>query len=417
MGVTTARILQSHGLNANISALQAREFGVTDDTEQPVIGTVLGGPKYIPTAGFVTINTAAPAAVQLMRRDLVTIACDTVAAGASITLDIRAGAQVAGYRCMVFCAGPDDRQVICTYATGAVEYIPGGMAQEFVWTGTAWNKTRMSWADRYVLGDQLALPFVTAASCKAPLIDRSIVQYLDEANWPLYVQALRAVKSAIGSQVDFTGTASAGTGSFTVTLDNTTPCNQMLTAIQSEAVTSAYQAGGEIANFLGGTLYGTLASGQLATINGIDYQITANNLATRQLALSGNSPGAGAVTVNFHPYRYLGSNTKAILPAIGGLYTVAIGDAAREKVNGKRAMDRGQGHWHEVIDETGSKASRVTVAGGSGMTVLAPNGVNYPIVAKSLISDNTNGTPRTGKTTEPRNNPLYVYDWGGVYKP
>jgi hypothetical protein len=416
MGVTTARILQSHGLNANISALQARELGVTDDTEQPVIGTTLGGPKYIPTAGFVTINTAAPAALQLMRRDLVTIACDTVAAGASITLDIRAGAQVAGYRCMVFCAGPDDRQVICTYATGAVEYIPGGMAQEFVWTGTAWNKTRMSWADRYVLGDQLALPFVTAASCKAPLIDRSVVQYLDEANWPLYVQALRAVKSAIGSQVDFTGTASAGTGSFTVTLDNTTPCNQMLTAIQSEAVTSAYQAGGEIANFLGGTLYGTLASGQLATINGVDYQITANNLATRVLTLAGNSPGAGAVTVNFYPYRYLGSNTKAILPAIGGLYTVAIGDAAREKVNGKRAMDRGLGHFHIPLSPITTTFSGLTSGTGAAFTAGA---FNHGEVATtgSPTSDGTNGTPRTGKNTEPRNNPLNIYDWGGVYKP
>ena len=413
MPTTTARILQSHGLNANIAALQSRELGVTDDTEQPVIGTTLGGAKYIPTEAYIKIDTASPSAAQIMRRALVSIFCDTAAAGASIALDIRAGAQVPGYRCMVFCGGPNDRQVICTYATGAVEYIPSGMAQEYIWTGTAWNKTRMTWAERYVLGDQLALPYAQATNCKNPLIDRSVVQYLDEANWPLYVQTLRAVKSAIGSQVDFNGTASAGTGTFTVTLDNTTPNNQMLTAIQSEAVVSAYQAGGEIANFLGGTLYGTLASGQLATINGVDYQITANNLATRQLTLSGNSPGAGAVTVNFYPYRYLGSNTKAILPAIGGQYTVAIGDAAKEKVIGKRCMDRGQGHFHQsyFANAAGTTHGQYIPPSDAALFNAGDSTTRQP------VADGLNGTPRTGKTTEPRSNPLNVYDWGGAYKP
>lgn len=417
MATTVARILQSHGLNANISSLQARELGLTDDTERPVIGSTAGGAKWIGTEDFISINTASPSAVPLLRRSYVSIFCDAASAGASIALDIRAGAQVVGYRCMVFCTGPDNRQVVCVYATGAVEYIPGGMAQEFVWTGTAWNKTRMSWSERYEIGDQVPLAYKPTLSCRAPYVDRSTAQTLDAANWPGYVPILRGIKSAIGTQADFTGTASSGTGSFTVTLDNTTPNNLMISAIQAEAISSAYQSGGEIANFGGGSLFGTGASGQLMTLSGIDYQITALNAVSRQFTMSGNSPGAGAVTANFFPYRYLGSTTKAILPGIGGFVSVPIGDAGYETVQGKRILWRTQGHWHVGfcaglnIAAVGAGGGNPRGNGGSNNTLSDSDSIRSP------ISDGFNGVVQSGKNTRPLENPLNYFDWGGVYIP
>jgi len=48
---------------------------------------------------------------------------------------------------------------------------------------------------------------------------------------------------------------------------------------------------------------------------------------------------------------------------------------------------------------------------------MSANYNGFQNMAEGVVADPVNGTPRIGKNTEPRNNPLNVYDWGGVYKP
>lgn len=139
MAIETARILQSHGLSANREALAARELGVTDDTERPVVGTSVGGSKYIGTEDVISIVTAAPAAINIMRTSFTRIMCDSSAAGSDISLDIRAGAQVLGYICIVSCTGPGTRKTVVTYATGATAEILDNEFRFFIWDGTAWK--------------------------------------------------------------------------------------------------------------------------------------------------------------------------------------------------------------------------------------------------------------------------------------
>ena len=63
MATVTARILQSQGLEAAVGSLATREVGLTSDTERPVIGTTVGGPKFIGTEGLTLITTVAPSAL------------------------------------------------------------------------------------------------------------------------------------------------------------------------------------------------------------------------------------------------------------------------------------------------------------------------------------------------------------------
>jgi len=139
MPTTTARILQSHGLNANKSAILAREIGLTDDTEQPVIGSTVGGAKYLGTEEFLQVVTAVPAAIPILRRSQTIIECNTATAGADIALDIRNGAQVAGYTVKVCSVGSASKAVNVQYATGVIFVVPFMGTKEFVWSGTAWE--------------------------------------------------------------------------------------------------------------------------------------------------------------------------------------------------------------------------------------------------------------------------------------
>ena len=141
MSVITARILQSTGLSANIASMAAREFGLTSDTERPVIGTTVAGTKYVGTEQYTLINTVAPAALAIQRRSMSVILCDTATAGASIALDVQAGAQAAGYQALILVDGPGTRDCAVTYGSGLTETVLDGSFIVLVWQGTKWIKT------------------------------------------------------------------------------------------------------------------------------------------------------------------------------------------------------------------------------------------------------------------------------------
>ena len=213
MATVTARILQSQGLEAAVGSLATREVGLTSDTERPVVGTTVGGPKFIGTEGLTLITTVAPSALTTLRRSRSIIYIDTATAGGDVALDIQAGAQSAGYKAEVVCVGPAGRKAVVTYGSGQVIAVPVNTSQEFEWSGAAWNlpipsdaliEKKVRERGKYI-GELFALEELKAPSGWNPatpetyfpalcLTDFLTYKDLNVANWPDHVPYLRTLK-------------------------------------------------------------------------------------------------------------------------------------------------------------------------------------------------------------------------------
>lgn len=404
MPVITARIIQSTGLDVNKSAILSRELGVTSDTERPVIGTTVAGAKYIRTEEYIGITTAAPAALPILRRSITTILCDTTTAGASIALNIQAGAQIAGARVRICTQGPGNRQAVVTYGGGLIEYIPQGMSQEFVWTGSAWIKTMLSNADRYLFGSFVPSGVKQTPSCNNPVLDRSINQDISETNYPVAVQIFRAEKVNILGVENFNVTVTGSNVVFTDAAVKT----QFISMVISDAVVSKWKNDGQPAT-LPAADYALAGTQQCITIAGVDYLITGATLGTWTIAVSGTPP-AGAQVASMYPYRIVGSTTTARLLSLSGFVGVVAGEADGKVINGKRILDTGQGHMHklDIYTVAGAGPALAIVPGGG-----APSAQNYITIP---LTDGVSGVPRTDKNTSPRTIGQFCYQWLGVYK-
>jgi hypothetical protein len=80
-------------------------------------------------------------------------------------------------------------------------------------------------------------------------------------------------------------------------------------------------------------------------------------------------------------------------------------------------MDRLQGHFFNKFFIDGVENSNaINVQAGAGAVGLSL-GTDNRFSARQIATDTTNGTPRTGKTTDPRTAGQYAYTWGGQYIP
>lgn len=395
MAIVTERILQSSGLSSSIASLAPLELGVTTDTERPAIGTTVAGPKYIGTEQYISVVTPSPAALPLLRRSNVSCFVDTNAAGAHVNLDITAGAQIAGYSIKVFVSGPDTRYAIVTYGSSLIEYVPAGMSQEFVWDGSKWNKTLMSWADRYEIAS-----YIESMVDETPDAKHAIAKLWDAdhtydiANYPLLVPKLRAIK------------ASAYTGSAFITDHSVTVSGSVITGSGTawdyvlSALTELYAIRGSYTNF------------PPINIAGVDYAITNVNPSSHQVTVTG-SPATGSQTAIFYINRIAGSTTtartykdsgRAILSHDGTIY-----------ISGIARRDHLQNHYHLfnwAVTSGGAVGAQLhmynSLGGGStSNSTTASDAVQGPI---------TDGltTPRTGSITEPNSVAAFRTIWVGV---
>lgn len=401
MPTITARIIQSTGLDANRSSIASQELGVASDTERPIIGTTVGGAKYMGTEDLITLTVAAPAALSVLRRSITTIIANTSLSGAGISFDIQAGAQVAGYKATVIVTGPVWRWAAVTYGSGAVRYIPAGTAVEFVWTGTLW--VPMGTPDTMPVGMTVWSDIELTQTAKDAYIDRSVQKDVTAAAAPLLVAAYRAVKAKVLGVTDHAATVAGSV----ITMPNTPAANALIMLLQSDAIVSGWFNTGEPANFLGGADYSTASTQRCINVAGTDYAITGITALSRAITVSG-APASGAQTVSVYTYRVAGAATTARLFRIAGFVGVAAGDAGGEVIGGFRKMDRTQGHLHPTIpayNVINNGTGELTGGGGTagtGKTIGAPT------------TDGTNGTPRTGKTTDPRTVGQYVYTFAGI---
>lgn len=236
----------------------------------------------------------------------------------------------------------------------------------------------------------------------APYVDRSIDQDISTANYPK-MATLRDVKAKVKSVTDFTVTV---TGS-NVVFANDASGVAMVQRIIDDAKVAGWLNTSQTVDAAAD--FSTAASQLYLNIAGTDYAITNATQASRTIVVSG-SPATGTQTAILYPFRTAVA-TAVRLRKLTGFVPVVEGDADGENVNGLRKLDRGQGHWHQNYTNTSGSGGANMQAGAFSSTPVTANG----LLTKEAITDGVNGTPRTGKTTDPRAFGQYVYTFAGVY--
>lgn len=140
---------------------------------------------------------------------------------------------------------------------------------------------------------------------------------------------------------------------------------------------------------------------------GSEYNITNIVTSTRKITVSGSPSGT---SIEIYLNRILGSTTSAKHFSWAGLGLYMTG---QNKITGLRRRNKMQGHYHQVYFQS------IGLSGGVGDA--AYNSTNSPGTydrgpnAKQLVSDGTNGTPRTGPKTEMESGTVLAYVFVGSY--
>lgn len=221
-------------------------------------------------------------------------------------------------------------------------------------------------------------------------------------SYPLLVPILRAQK------------AKAWSGSAYVT-DHTV-------TVSSSTLTGSGTAWDYLLDILAEEQLADVAAGKSAYTNwrcinvaGTDYVITNVNRAAHTITVSG-TPTSGSQTAIVYPYRIAGSTTTARIFKDSGRATMTPDGITYG--GGMRRRDRLQGHYHDLyyyddvtnLASTGATAvSRILGASASSVKATSLDKIRAP------ITDGTNGTPRTGPTTDPAASIVYRYMWAGTY--
>jgi hypothetical protein len=259
----------------------------------------------------------------------------------------------------------------------------------------------------HVIGELVMSEFEDVTSAGFPALPRNINQDIAVANWPLLVPKARSKAISVLGVTDHAVTVAAAVITFGISAET----NAILALLVNDGIVTNYINTGEIANFLNGAVFNVAGAQRTITISAVDYTVVGVDAVARTVTVSVNPP-AGAQNLSVFPYRIAGSTTTARFLRIAGFVGVAAGDAGGEVVGGFRKMDRGQGHKHSLNTWSG--------AGGAEYwcpTQLTTKTLNINDNINGPITDGTVGTPRTGKTTDPRTAGQYAYTWGGKYIP
>lgn len=145
------------------------------------------------------------------------------------------------------------------------------------------------------------------------------------------------------------------------------------------------------------------------------YAITALDAVARTVTFSVTaSDGSGSVTATakFPLHAIEGSSDARVFERVAGVFESA-NDADGEAMAGLRRRDRLQGHsFGRIASETLRERTDVTAGAASKATLSDTSGSQL-----ILTDDGTNGTPRTGPTTDPRAIVGHMYLWAIRYTP
>lgn len=225
-----------------------------------------------------------------------------------------------------------------------------------------------------------------------PAIPLRVDSVVSETNYPLIVPELRAAAVEV--------ILTAGTSVTSINVNAT--AGSILSSVDSAFTI-----------ILNGILEEFAIQGSYSipvTIGGTDYTITSAS-ASSSFTISGTI-ATGATTMTVYPHRIVGSTTTAKVYKDTGRATLAM-DGNRSLM-GFRRRDRMQGHWHAFTYDRGYISESST--GGFDRVLAAPSTQRNDKV-RELVTDGTNGPPRTGLVTEPNSSTVFRYIWAQVYKP
>lgn len=441
MATTTARILQSSGLTSNVGAIQPREMGLSVDTERPVIGTTVAGAKWIGTEEYLTLAVPAPSAIPLIRRSLAVIGADTASAGANIAVDIQAGAEVAGYRCMVVVYGVSGRLAVVTYAPGKTFSVAVDSGIVFLWTGTEWipqdpNAYQLAFnasilglpfdpADQYTfmkqnialrhaVGDlvhnEMGNPPVTYANSQStanpsnpeynPCIPRGDGDHdiSTTQTTQAVIDKFKNEPLTVGGYSSYAVTVSGST--ITVTGPSTTVRDRLLECLQNCGLVNRWKSSGESATYAASGPDWTYASRiYCVTIAGVDYPITGVSVGSSTITVTG-TPASGSQTLYIYPMRIAGSTTSARLRSLAGFVSVPAGDGSMSIMAMAQLMDTMQDHIHKITTSISPGAGSWSAQGSAQNALSDSSGASSPA--------------RVSKNTSPRTIGVNLYTWLGV---
>lgn len=237
-------------------------------------------------------------------------------------------------------------------------------------------------------------------------------QDLDVANWPdlvphLLARALTYNEGIGGEKSAFDVTdwdVSANVG--TLTFANTTAELKALAALVEDNLVH-----GDFTSWRSVTLAGSIGNIPAGT-----YALDAVDAVARTVTFdvtASNGSGSVTETVQFLIHAIEGSSDARAFEYPAGVL-VAANDGDGEAFAGLRRRDRAQGHWHDLGDDAGNDSEvQGNTAGGANNQPDTSGASNFKVQsAIDMKTDGTNGTPRTGLTTDPRSYVGKLYLWG-----
>ncbi len=235
-------------------------------------------------------------------------------------------------------------------------------------------------------------------------------QDLAAANWPDLVPDLRALRATYNEGIagakyafDVTNWAIVSNVA-TLTFADQTAEKAVLSVLGEDNLVH-----GDYASWRSITLPDAIGD-----ITAGEYALTDVDPAARTVSFAftaGNNSGAGAFVVSFYQHRIPGSGTTARVFERPGGVMVAANDADGECIAGMRRRDRGQGHYHDPLP--GYPNFIMDTDENTGTT--SGTGRSYNTTTGNPTTDTVNGTPRTGKTTDPRALVGHMYMFGRRY--
>lgn len=237
----------------------------------------------------------------------------------------------------------------------------------------------------------------------------NIVDYADitTTNYPDLVPYLRgkqfAWKQAMAGEINTWSVTnwSITTNVATLTFANNTADGQEVWLLL--ALLEDYNAGS-------GSTYRTITlPAAIGNIPIGTYQVTSISTAARQVTFAvtaSNGSGSGTWSINIYPHRLAtaddGTGVKARLFNARGFALHGVQDANSYFVGGLRRRDEMQGHQHTVAFNTSGTPSSTN----PGSPYNVGSGAN---TTTSIVTNGTDGAPRTSKTTHSPALPVNLY--------
>jgi len=229
------------------------------------------------------------------------------------------------------------------------------------------------------------------------------------ANYPNLIDYLRAIKlvfkDGLAGEISAFGVTNWAIAANVATLTFTNDADHIafLTALNEDQ-----NLHGGFSNWKTFTL-----PNSIGIINAGTYAISAINAGARTISfpyVASNGSGIVTSTAEFYPHRIAGSTTTAREWSLKGLSLIGANDANGYFVSGGlRRRGFLQGHTHSYAVSSGGSAPCFAASSSAATDTTG--------VIKTVSTDGTNGTPRTGKETHSPSAVVHWHRHAGIYLP